>query len=124
MDLMSNLQNILQFDFAQLTTLLVFHSGDSQKESFVMMEETKGMVMSLQTQIDTLEALKAGKFPELPAAAEVKVNVVEPVVKVVEVTITTAPSACSIDIEFTLSAKDAILLPKLRIRPCSVGAPC
>ena len=52
-----------------------------------MMEETKGMVMSLQAQIDTLEALKAGKFPDLPAAAEVKVNILEPVVKVVEVVI-------------------------------------
>lgn len=50
-----------------------------------MMEETKGMVMSLQAQIDTLEALKAGKFPELPAAADVKTDVLEPIVQVIEV---------------------------------------
>lgn len=50
-----------------------------------MMEETKGMVMSLQSQIDVIEALKQGKFPELPDPVQVKLDVLEPVVKVVEV---------------------------------------
>lgn len=69
------------------------------------MEETKGMVMSLQAQIDTLEALKAGKFPELPAAADVKTDVLEPIVQVIEVRYC-ADSLCTCTCKYSIKFRN------------------